>query len=189
MSDSDIEKTKVEDVAMEAEEEGVEKRAPTKRELRRARTICNYWLVGKCKKGESCPYRHTKDETVDIPVCKYMINGKCNKGEECPFSHDMKRVKCQYFKYGNCDKGDECPFNHDFEPLPVKFAKRAAEKSVEEVEADTTEKQTKKAKVDESNKKKQKKQNRKKAAKNQPTEVVEIPNLSEEERAKFEKKN
>lgn len=180
MSESKIEETKVEDVVMEKKEEG--EKPLSKRQLRRARTICSYWLLGKCTKGDQCPFKHVKDETVDVPVCKYFMKNACKNAENCPFSHDLKRVKCVEFKCGTCEKGDECPFSHDFEPISVKIEKRAAEEAAEKAE-----RKAKKAKLDAAAKKKREMRRAHRLAKAaKKAEVVEIPTLDKEEQAKYD---
>lgn len=178
MEDADIKKTEVEDVVIDennANKEGEEKPL-SKRKLKKSRTICNYWLKGKCTKGDKCPYKHTKDESVDIPVCRYAISGKCKNGDDCPFSHDLKRVKCMYFKYGSCDKGEECPYSHDFEPLSVKIAKRTAD-DIAELAAENAKREAKKAKLEAKKKAKADK-------KAKPLDVVEVPLVEEKAQKK-----
>ncbi|KAK2568222.1 Zinc finger CCCH domain-containing protein 6 [Acropora cervicornis] len=46
--------------------------------------ICNFYIHGKCRKGEQCPFRHVKSAVVK----KKEIGSKCWEAERCKFSHD-----------------------------------------------------------------------------------------------------
>jgi len=63
-----------------------------------------YKMTGKCKKGETCPYRHDfeprckivpsddaathqKKETKDKDCFNWKTKGKCRKGDKCPYKH------------------------------------------------------------------------------------------------------
>jgi hypothetical protein len=65
-----------------------EKKGGTKTKI-----ICKYFIQGKCVKGESCPYLHSKVEkpkeiiTIECPM--YNV-GFCKNGRNCCFMHIKK---------------------------------------------------------------------------------------------------
>ena len=59
----------------------------------KTKIICKYFIQGKCVKGESCPYLHSKVEkpkeiiTIECPM--YNV-GFCKNGRNCCFMHIKK---------------------------------------------------------------------------------------------------
>ena len=52
-------------------------------------------------------------------LCKYFIQGKCNKGETCPYLHskvekpkEMSQMECPMYNIGFCKNGALCQFLH-----------------------------------------------------------------------------
>ena len=52
-------------------------------------------------------------------ICKYFILGKCNKGENCPYLHsqvekpkEMIQTECPMYSVGFCKNGPVCHFKH-----------------------------------------------------------------------------
>ena len=65
---------------------------PTQKGGIKGKIICKYFMLGKCIKGENCPYLHSqvekpKDEEVECPM--YSI-GFCKNGPVCHFLHIKK---------------------------------------------------------------------------------------------------
>ena len=65
-------------------------------------------------------------------VCKYFIQGKCSKGETCPYLHskvekpkEMITIECPMYNVGFCKNGRNCYFMH------IKKEKYVEEKSDE----------------------------------------------------------
>eukprot|EP00033_Pygsuia_biforma_P005136 GCRY01005640.1.p1 GENE.GCRY01005640.1~~GCRY01005640.1.p1 ORF type:complete len:447 (-),score=57.51 GCRY01005640.1:231-1571(-) len=76
--------------------------------------MCQFFAVGKCRKGENCPFLHDEKQKVKFSdiICKYFMEGNCLKGDECMYSHDRSILLCRYFKLGNCTNVN-CPYSHD----------------------------------------------------------------------------
>lgn len=66
-------------------------------------------------------------------MCRYFRLGKCTRGESCPFSHDLSHPDsfiCPYFLEGFCKYGSRCQYDHRYpevkqpsESLPSKWLK------------------------------------------------------------------
>jgi len=60
--------------------------------------MCPYFLHGKCTKGSSCTFAHSKDELREQPnlhktkLCRAFSNGSCRKAY-CPFAHGTSELK------------------------------------------------------------------------------------------------
>ena len=55
--------------------------------------ICKYFMLGKCKKGENCPYLHSqveKPKDVKEVACPMYSIGFCKNGPVCHFLHIKK---------------------------------------------------------------------------------------------------
>lgn len=59
--------------------------------------VCDYWLQGLCRNGNTCGYAHGKDELMTpIPdgatkqnkLCTFYPQGLCRNGDACPYLHD-----------------------------------------------------------------------------------------------------
>ena len=62
-----------------------------------SKIICKYFILGKCIKGEKCPYLHSQfkleqDEISDRECPMYSI-GYCKNGSMCKFIHIKKIQK------------------------------------------------------------------------------------------------
>ena len=91
-------------------------------------TVCQHFLVGKCKRGEKCKWSHatvTTATTASPPVklCEHFLNNKCTRGDKCRFSHapapppKSNKVKkstqtCTHFLNGTCTRGIQCRYEH-----------------------------------------------------------------------------
>lgn len=50
-------------------------------------------------------------------MCRYFRLGKCTRGESCPFSHDLSHPDsfiCPYFLEGFCKYGTRCQYDHKY---------------------------------------------------------------------------
>eukprot|EP00927_Polykrikos_kofoidii_P009068 TRINITY_DN13762_c0_g1_i2.p1 TRINITY_DN13762_c0_g1~~TRINITY_DN13762_c0_g1_i2.p1 ORF type:complete len:779 (+),score=140.05 TRINITY_DN13762_c0_g1_i2:59-2338(+) len=70
-------------------------KADTEAEKVQRRTICKFWKLGVCDRGEWCTWAHG-EEDIGKPAeaalrhlrpCKFYVEGKCTKGAACTFSH------------------------------------------------------------------------------------------------------
>ncbi|KAI8370517.1 uncharacterized protein BYT42DRAFT_582704 [Radiomyces spectabilis] len=87
----------------------------------RASVPCRFWLKGKCKSGEQCPFQHEGDPFVS--VCRFFKTNSCVNGDQCPMSHDLRLEPCRFYHVkGVCDSGEMCPFSH--EPLTPTLLRR-----------------------------------------------------------------
>eukprot|EP01026_Neomeris_dumetosa_P074217 TRINITY_DN7703_c0_g1_i1.p1 TRINITY_DN7703_c0_g1~~TRINITY_DN7703_c0_g1_i1.p1 ORF type:complete len:702 (-),score=85.40 TRINITY_DN7703_c0_g1_i1:378-2483(-) len=56
---------------------------------------CRFFVLGKCKYGESCPFKHDEEKRKEFHKydkyieCKFHLQGRCAKGDKCPFLHRM----------------------------------------------------------------------------------------------------
>jgi hypothetical protein len=89
-------------------------------------TLCRHYPIGRCWKGDTCPYSHDLSQLPDgegnnrqpipqksAPVCRFFRAGQC-KQSDCSFSHDLSKEPCAFFHIlkSGCTKGDTCPFSH-----------------------------------------------------------------------------
>ena len=59
----------------------------------KSKILCKYFIQGKCTKGDSCPYLHSKvEKPKDIiqPECPMYNIGFCKNGRNCHFLHIKK---------------------------------------------------------------------------------------------------
>eukprot|EP00612_Vaucheria_litorea_P002102 CAMPEP_0171456506 /NCGR_PEP_ID=MMETSP0945-20130129/2962_1 /TAXON_ID=109269 /ORGANISM="Vaucheria litorea, Strain CCMP2940" /LENGTH=387 /DNA_ID=CAMNT_0011981937 /DNA_START=63 /DNA_END=1223 /DNA_ORIENTATION=- len=63
-------------------------------------TICQFYDVGRCKRGSDCKFKHGENDQrplVNVPTrpipasssvpCRYFSEGRCNLGNSCPYAH------------------------------------------------------------------------------------------------------
>ena len=68
--------------------------------------LCRFFLLGKCQKGNSCEFRHSKKTQRVV-----MAVGLTGPG---PDSQNQKHIVCRQFsERGSCSFGDRCKFFHD----------------------------------------------------------------------------
>ena len=54
------------------------------------KSLCSFWLKGKCQRGTKCRYAHGEAEIGTMaPTCHEFENGACRRGDACKFSHDI----------------------------------------------------------------------------------------------------
>ena len=62
-----------------------------------SKIICKYFIVGKCIKGEKCPYLHSqlplKQENIIERECPMYSIGYCKNGPLCQFIHIKKIMR------------------------------------------------------------------------------------------------
>jgi len=63
-----------------------------KKVLKKDPPVCRFFLIGECKKGDSCPFLH-KSVSAEIKsetVCIFHLKGqKCKYGSQCWFKHEL----------------------------------------------------------------------------------------------------
>lgn len=73
-------------------------------------TVCKYWIMNSCKKGETCEYLH-ENIPDKLPECP--LGMSCLRGKECPFKHTPRQIKeCQFYANGYCKEGKNCKLAH-----------------------------------------------------------------------------
>jgi hypothetical protein len=71
---------------------------------------CEFYIKGRCSKGEECTYSHAVAQGTN-QLCRFYLTGNCLK-EDCKFNHDRGRYPCRYyFSQGFCKNGS-CAFSH-----------------------------------------------------------------------------
>jgi hypothetical protein len=53
--------------------------------------MCRYFRLGKCTRGESCPYSHDLSHP-DSFICPYFLEGFCKYGSRCQYDHKYPEV-------------------------------------------------------------------------------------------------
>ena len=68
---------------------------------------------------EPSPLPKEPKENKANKICIHHRMGKCRRGEKCPFKHENKedREECIYYKRGHCSRGSECKYKHKKEEL------------------------------------------------------------------------
>ncbi|KAI3940989.1 hypothetical protein MKW92_008030 [Papaver armeniacum] len=109
-----------------------EKRAQTRREqgVKRLRIepqiskpkppkYCEFYLKGRCQKGDSCKFSHDTTPLTKSQPCKFLPLQQCLKGDDCPFDHELSKYPCNNFaSNGSCFRGDKCLFSHKIVETP-----------------------------------------------------------------------
>eukprot|EP00971_Amphidinium_carterae_P043929 864281-Amphidinium_carterae.1 len=106
--------------------------------------ICYDWLQKKCKKGDSCKFKHQEPDMnkrsaapVEMPktvdsagkeICRYHLQGKCSRGDKCKYSHGQPE--------GQDAKKAE---NRKTTPPPRKKSPAAPVETIEEISIEPTE--------------------------------------------------
>jgi len=90
--------------------------------------ICKFNVLGKCTKGEECPFAHEGVELRRLPdlrctkLCKMLIQtGQCGK-KSCMYAHSKEELRstgayhktklCRFMQTGHCTLGAKCNFAH-----------------------------------------------------------------------------
>ncbi|CAN0377876.1 unnamed protein product, partial [Ectocarpus sp. 8 AP-2014] len=61
--------------------------AATRRGFDSSRPPCRFFVLGKCKFGDSCTFSHDQRDGR-LPVCSFFEkNGSCRYGDDCKFLH------------------------------------------------------------------------------------------------------
>uniref|UniRef100_A0A0G4HXA0 C3H1-type domain-containing protein n=1 Tax=Chromera velia CCMP2878 TaxID=1169474 RepID=A0A0G4HXA0_9ALVE len=99
--------------------------------------VCRFWTVGKCKRGNKCPFSHpdgitplagclsgpTHNRHFKTSMCPMLKNGKCSRSAaECKYAHSLaelrstadlhKTVMCSFWLSGHCKAGSNCRHAH-----------------------------------------------------------------------------
>lgn len=90
--------------------------------------LCKFNVIGKCTKGEQCPFAHENLDLRKLPdlrctkLCKMLIQtGQCtSKG--CTYAHTKEELRstgayhktklCRFMQTGHCTLGSKCNFAH-----------------------------------------------------------------------------
>ena len=81
-------------------------------------TVCKYWLEGRCSKGESCEFLHSKIKEK-LPECPH---GTSCKKIGCPFKHTPKiKKECIVYSNGYCKDGKNCKNEHIFKTVCINY--------------------------------------------------------------------
>ncbi|XP_055330631.1 uncharacterized protein LOC129583000 [Paramacrobiotus metropolitanus] len=73
---------------------------------------CKFFVEGRCKYGDQCPFSHNIPQTKKLEACKFYMGGYCQKGVNCVYMHS--EFPCKFFHTGQrCYSGDACKFSHD----------------------------------------------------------------------------
>ena len=84
------------------------------KEERRPLSICKYFSMGICEKGDACEFAHEGPQGKIRETCRYWLSGSCLKGADCTFSHDASFLPCKSMVIsGTCAGGESCKFSHD----------------------------------------------------------------------------
>lgn len=95
--------------------------------------MCEFWQLGKCRKGIKCSFAHGEDDLRPSPdfaktsVCPVFLHtGKCDS-KNCRYAHSVDELKvqphllksklCSFFLMGRCVVGPACRFAHSDEEL------------------------------------------------------------------------
>lgn len=96
---------------------------------------CNFYAVGKCRKGNRCSFAHGVQDLLPSPdfertsVCPVSKKfGHCTK-LDCRYAHDVSELRaapgllkskmCSFFVLGECVVGKACRFAHSADELQV----------------------------------------------------------------------
>ena len=111
-------------------EKGIElnKREPKSQPLQQAdnaNKICIHHRMGKCRRGEKCPFKHEIKEKTINTECIYHNRGFCNRGDQCKFKHkenipdenqnnknQERKERCIDFDNGYCPRKQNCQYKH-----------------------------------------------------------------------------
>jgi len=86
---------------------------PRARRVQTPKPLCNYYIEGKCRRGEECSFRHDRSALVKRKeMCKFYASNSCFQGDDCPYMHSS--FPCKFFHTGaTCWAADQCKFSHD----------------------------------------------------------------------------
>ncbi|KAI3897131.1 hypothetical protein MKX03_025993 [Papaver bracteatum] len=85
----------------------------------KAQKYCEFYLKGKCQKGDSCKFSHDTTPLTKSQPCKFLALQQCLKGDDCPFDHQLGKYPCSnYASSGSCYRGDKCLFSHKIVETP-----------------------------------------------------------------------
>ena len=107
-----------------------------------SKIICKYFIVGKCIKGEKCPYLHSqlplKQENITQRECPMYTIGYCKNGPLCKFIH-IKKNSEEKEKRANdeINKSDEeidddCSTPYDGDSITISYHEENEIKKVNE---------------------------------------------------------
>ncbi|KAI3919198.1 hypothetical protein MKX01_018837 [Papaver californicum] len=85
----------------------------------KAPKYCEFYLKGRCQKGDSCKFSHDTTPLTKSQPCKFFALQQCLKGDDCPFDHQLFKYPCNNFaSNGSCYRGDKCLFSHKIVETP-----------------------------------------------------------------------
>lgn len=90
--------------------------------------MCKFFVLGKCTKGEQCPFAHESDELRKLPdlrctkLCKSLIQTGLCTNKSCTYAHSKEELRstgafhktklCRFMQTGHCTLGAKCNFAH-----------------------------------------------------------------------------
>ena len=102
------------------------------------RSICTFYMQGRCLRGAACEFTHAGvDPSTRLVPCRYAARGECMKGALCEFSHDATAQEpcARLLLTGACALGGDCRFAHaewgvaDRAALVARAQRREAERA------------------------------------------------------------
>ena len=118
--------------------------------------ICIHHRLGKCRRGEKCPFKHENKEAKK--ECIYYRRGHCSRGKECKYLHkaeetnsngnhnnersqtpesvpvsryELNQGRCKDFDRGFCRKRSSCSFKHCRDRVTEEISNRQEERSTQ----------------------------------------------------------
>ena len=103
--------------------------------------VCKYFIVGKCIKGEKCPYLHSQlslqKEALSQRECSMYSIGYCKNGPMCKFIHIKKsnsETKDEKNTIKSDEIDDECSTPYDGDSITISYHEEKEEIKEKEIE-------------------------------------------------------
>ena len=103
--------------------------------------VCKYFIVGKCIKGEKCPYLHSQlslqKEALSQRECPMYSIGYCKNGPMCKFIHIKKsnsETKDEKNMIKSDEIDDECSTPYDGDSITISYHEEKEEIKEKEIE-------------------------------------------------------
>jgi len=89
------------------------------------RTLCKFWLEGKCRNGDLCTWAHGEHELSNVPLQDEGVLMSAPPTQ-------TKRTLCKFWQEGKCDKGELCTWAHGEEDMGTPFIDELALQMLQE---------------------------------------------------------